>query len=210
MCIRDSDGRVMNLPPRRDLPIYAPFDIGFTDPTAIWYVRLDEAGWYDFIDYDEIMKASVTEWVPDLKAKPWYYGSLLLPHDGPHHEVTSGTTTEKILQAAGFHVQVMPQTSDKAQIPSVRNILPRCRFANTPAVRRGLECLRHYHGTVKREGDRTSHSPKPVHDWSSHACKAMSVFAYFAGELRSGVQPPKKQVANLNSSPHAGGTGWMS
>ena len=161
----EREGRIMNLAPRRDLPVYAAFDLGFTDPTSIWYVQIKEDGWIDVIDFDEFTRASMPEMIPDIKAKSWYYASLMLPHDGPHHEVTSGTTTEQILQAAGFTVQVMPRTDDATQIPSVRSLIPRCRFASTPTVKRGLECLRHFHNKAKMEGGRTSWSPKPVHDW---------------------------------------------
>lgn len=161
----EREGRIMNLAPRPELPVSAFFDIGFTDPTAIWYVQVKEDGWIDILDYEEFTITSAPELVPELKKKPWYYGGLYLPHDGAHHEFTSGTTTEKILVTAGFRVEVMPRTDDAAQIPSVRTLLPRCRFANTPAVKRGLECLRHFHNKAKTEGGRTSWSPKPVHDW---------------------------------------------
>lgn len=208
----EREGRMMHLAPRRDLPVYAAFDIGFTDPTAIWYVQVKEDGWIDVIDYDEFARASIPEMIPDIKGKSWYYASLLLPHDGPHHEVTSGTTTERILTAAGFAVQIMPRTDDATQIPSVRTLLPRCRFAQTPTVQRGLECLRHYHNKAKTEGGKVSWSPKPVHDWSSHGAKAFATLAYFAPDLRSGVQPPKKAAKDIferdQSSAFEGG-GWM-
>jgi len=161
----EREGRIMNLAPRPELPVHAFFDIGFTDPTAIWYVQLTEAGWIDIIDYDEFTITSAPELIPELKKKPWYYGGLYLPHDGAHHEFTSGTSTYKICTAAGFRTEVMPRTDDAAQIPSVRTILPRCRFNHSPAVKRGLECLRHFHNKAKQEGGRTSWSPRPVHDW---------------------------------------------
>ncbi|HWV45611.1 MAG TPA: hypothetical protein VN039_06270, partial [Nitrospira sp.] len=105
----------------------------------------------------------------------------------------------------------MTRTDDAAQIPSVRSILPRCRFNNTPSVKRGLECLRHYHNKAKVEGGKTSWSPRPVHDWSSHGCKAFATGAYFAPELRAGVQPPKQPAkdlfANYQHSYEVGG--WM-
>ena len=207
----EREGRILNLAPRRELPVYAAFDLGFTDPTAIWYVQVKEDGWIDVIDYEEFTRASVPEMILDIKGKSWYYASLLLPHDGPHHEVTSGTTTEQIFTAAGFSVQVMPRTEDAQQIPSVRALLPRCRFSSAPSVRRGLDCLRHFHNKAKVEGGRTSWSPKPVHDWSSNGAKAFATLAYFAPELRSGVHPPKPPVKDPlgRPSPHTRENGWM-
>lgn len=206
----EREGRILNLAPRLELPVYAAFDLGFTDPTAIWFVQVKDEGWIDIIDYDEITRTSVPEMIPDLKRKPWYYSQLLLPHDGPHHEVTSGTTSEQILTAAGFRVSVMPRTDDGAQIPSVRTLLPRCRFANTPNVKRGLECLRHFHNKAKTEGGHTSWSPKPVHDWSSHGAKAFATLAYFSSDLRSGVNPPMSKMKDpYVSRADYGDAGWM-
>lgn len=204
----EREGRLMNIAPRPEIPVYAWFDIGYTDPTAIWYVQVKEDGWIDIIDYDEYQLTSIPELIPELKRKPWFYAALQLPHDGPHHEVTSGTTTEKILKAAGFTVQVMPRTDDSQQIPSVRSLFPRCRFNNIPNVKRGLDALRHYHNKVKKEGDRISTSIKAVHDWSSHGCKAFATGAYFAPELRTGVQPPKKPYKDIYGSGQ-GASSWM-
>jgi phage terminase large subunit len=204
-------GRICAIAPRPEVPVYAAFDLGFTDPTAVWYVQVKEEGWVDVLDFDEWTHRSIPEIIPDLKRKPWYYGELLVPHDGPHHEVTSGTTTEQILSAAGFRVRVMPQTNDETQIPSVRSLLPRCRFNNTPSVQRGLDCLRHFHNKAKMESGRLSWKPNPYHDWSSHAAKSFATLAYFAPELRAGVQtmasaPP---VHPRYYGAAAGAQGWM-
>ena len=206
----EKSGRILDIAPRPDLPVYAAFDLGFTDPTAIWFVQIKEDGWVDVIDYEEITRTSIPELIPVLRNKSWYYAELQLPHDGPHHEVTSGTTTEKILTTAGFHVRTMPRTDDGAQIPSVRQLLPRCRFANTRPVQRGLDCLRHYHNKAKQDdGGRTSWSPKPVHDWSSHAAKAFATLAYFAPTLTSGVSAPPGKAAQPYQPLHTGAGGWM-
>lgn len=206
----ERERRICDIAPRPDLPVYAGFDLGFTDPTAIWFFQVKEDGWIDFIDYEEITRTSMPEIIPELRRKPWYYSSVLLPHDGPHHQLTSGTTSEDILTAAGFSVMVMPRTDDGAQIPSVRTLLPRCRFANTPSVKRGLDCLRNFHNKAKTEGGRTSWSPKPVHDWSSHGSKAMATVAYFANELHSGVAAPVTHAADpYAGSGRSGSGGWM-
>lgn len=205
----EREGRLLNLAPRPDLPVHAFFDLGFTDPTAIWYAQMKEDGWLDIVGYDEFTRTSIPEMIPALRAHPWYYGGLYLPHDGPHHEVTSGTTTEQLLTAAGFRVTVMPQTDDGAQIQSVRMLLPRCRFSTIPTVSRGLECLRHFHNKSKTDKGRTSWAPKPVHDWSSHGAKAFATLAYFAPDLRAGVAAPVRPVHDALSMASSGDGGWM-
>lgn len=208
----EREGRIMRMAPRPDLPVYAFFDIGFTDPTAIWYVQVKEDGWLDCIDYDEYTITSAPEMVIELRKKGWMYGALHLPHDGPTHEFTSGKTAEEIFTAAGFTAEVMPRTDDAQQIPSVRTILPRCRFNDIPSVQRGLDCLRHFHNKPKMDGMRISWSPKPVHDWSSHGAKAFATLGYFAPELRAGLAAPIRKV-DVSPTREYGfserGQGWM-
>jgi len=213
LLIAEREGRITNIAPRPELPVYAFFDIGFTDPTAIWYVQVKEQGWLDCVGYDELTIISAPELVPILKKRAWYYGGLYLPHDGAHHEFTSGTTAESIMTTAGFRTEVMPRTDDAQQIPSVRTILSRCRFANIPEVQRGLECLRHFHNTPKMKDGRMSWSPRPQHDWSSHGAKAFATLGYFAPELQAGVKPPTKRLPDplrvAAMSYDQRGQGWM-
>jgi len=209
----EREGRICNIAPRPDLPVYAGFDLGFTDATAIWYAQVKEDGWIDLIDYDEFRALSMPEIIPAIKRKPYMYSTLFLPHDGPNHNVNTTETSETHLTGAGFRVDIMPRTDDAAQIPSVRAILPRCRFANTPSVQRGLECLRHFHNKPKMEGGRMSWSPKPVHDWSSDGAKAFATLAFFAPELRSGMSAPviplPDPLKNNRASFENRGQGWM-
>lgn len=205
----EREQRIRDIAPRPDLPVHAFFDLGFSDPTAIWYVQMKEDGWLDIVGYDEFTITSAPEVVIELRKRPWYYGGLYLPHDGAHHHFDSGTTVEKIFTAAGFTVSVMPQTDDASQIPSVRTILPRCRFRDLPEVKRGLDCLRHFHNKPKTEGGKTSWSPKPVHDWSSHGSKAFATLAYFAPDLRAGVEPPRPAVKDPFAPSGPTSSGWM-
>lgn len=206
----EREGRIMDLAPRPELPVYAAFDLGFTDPTAIWYLQVLEDGWVNVIDYDEYTLTSTPELIPELRRKTWYYGDILLPHDGAHHHGTSGTSPYKILTAAGFSVKVMPLTDDEAQIPSVRTLLPRCRFSRSSAVQRGLDCLRHFHNKAKTEGGRTSWSPKPVHDWSSHGAKAFATAAYYAPTFPHGLKPAPAPPKPSSTGAHRYvESGWM-
>lgn len=186
LLVAERERRITRLAHRPEVPVHAFFDIGYTDPTAIWYVRAREDGWFDVIDYDEYTITSAPELVPELRKKAYNYGTLHLPHDGAHHEFTSGDTAESILSRAGFRVEVMPRTDDAQQIPSVRTVIPRCRFNDSPSVRRGLDCLKHFHNKPKMDGAKTSWSPKPYHDWSSHGAKAFATLGYYAPTLQMG------------------------
>lgn len=201
------------LPYVPDQPVYAAFDIGWSDEMAIWYVQVDPTGWVNIVGYDEFRKTSIPQLVKILKEREWSYGALLLPHDGAHHEVTSGETCETILTKNGFLCYIMPRTDEITQIASVRILLPRCNFDKTECER-GITCLKAFHNKYKTETD--TWSPKPVHDWSSHGAKAFATLAYFADSLKRGVRGGRNadsQQRDFYSTDRVGssqgGLGWM-
>ena len=172
-------------------PIYAAFDIGYTDAMAIWYAQIHSDNSVDLIGYEEFNRTSIPELIPIMKQRSGFVSACLLPHDARQHQVTSGVTVEDQLTRAGYTCYIMPQTDDSAQIPSCRQLLPRCKIDPVTCAR-GLECIKHFHNKSKTEkGGGITWSPKPVHDWSSHAAKALATLAFFAPSLRRGVKGGK-------------------
>jgi hypothetical protein len=208
----ESSGRMLGILPMETEPVYAAFDLGWDDATAIWYTQVMKDGAVHLVAYEEMRKASIPDLIKVLKEKPWHYGAVLLPHDGAHHEITSGDTCESILTRNGFLCYVMPQTDEVSQIASVRLMLSRCAF-NPTTCERGLTCLKAYHNKYKADTD--SWSPRAVHDWSSHGAKAFATLAYFAPTLQRGVKggayaKPAEDAPDRRSSLFAGkGLGWM-
>lgn len=211
----EQTGRMMGILPMETEPVYAAFDLGWDDATAIWYVQVMKDGAIHVIGYDEIRKATTADLIKILREKSWSYGALLLPHDGAHHEQTSGQTAESILTRHGFLCYVAPNlgaNAEVAQIAGVRTILPRCVF-NPTACERGITCLKSYHNKYKSDTD--SWSPRAVHDWSSHGAKAFATLAYFAASLQRGVKggayaKPVDEQADRRAGMLTGkGLGWM-
>ena len=208
----EQSGHLMGVLPTESEPVYAALDLGWDDATAIWYTQVQRDGNVHLVGYEEMRKVSIPGLVKVLKEKPWTYGAILLPHDGAHHEVTSGETSETILTRNGFLCYVMPRTDEVSQIASVRMLLPRCYF-HPKACERGLTCLKSYHNKYKSDTD--SWSPRAQHDWSSHGAKAFATLAYFAPTLQRGVKggafarPPDETMDRPSSLGHARGLGWM-
>jgi hypothetical protein len=203
-------GRLCGILPMEEYPVYAAFDIGYADKMAIWYFQVTMDNEVNVVDYEEFHKTSIPDTIKILKTRTWSYGALLLPHDGAHHEVTSGETCETLLTKAGFTCYIMPQTDEAAQIQSVRILLPRCNFHATNCDR-GLTCLRAYHNKYKEELD--VWTPRAVHDWSSHGAKAFATLAYFASSLRRGARGGKMATSSSNGERgrgQGGGLAWMS
>jgi hypothetical protein len=213
----EKTGQIGNLVPIIEEPVYACFDIGYSDSMAIWYAQIMNDGTINLIAYDEFRKKDIPATIKILKEYPWNYGALLLPHDAVQHEVTSGETVETLLTKNGFLCYTKPQTDESPQIESVRQILPRCNF-NEKRCERGITCLRSYHNKFKEKLG--VWSPNAVHDWSSHGAKAFATLAYFANALRRGAQNAKS-VATASAAGDffsrdrkyagvsGGGTSWM-
>lgn len=205
----EKSGRVADLAFSVDEPVYAAFDIGWSDATAIWYVQIRADGWVDVLGYEEYRKKSVADIAHILKTHAWSYGAILLPHDAAANEVTSGQTYESILQKFGFTTAIAPQTHEHEQVQSVRLLLPRCNW-QAKETERGRTCLKSYH--LKRLEDKLDFSMKAVHDWSSHGAKAFATLAYFASTLRGGakgvkiIQALNPRVVLTDGKP---GLGWM-
>lgn len=214
----DKTGQIAGFVPILSEPVYAAFDIGYSDSMAIWYAQIMHDGTITLIAYDEFRKKDIPATIKILREYPWNYGGLLLPHDAAHVEVTSGETTESILTKNGFTCYTQRRPTDEApQIESVRQILPRCNF-NEKRCERGITCLRAYHNKFKEKLG--AWSPNAVHDWSSHGAKAFATLAFFAPSLRRGAHGAKNLVKsgsfddffNLDrkySGIGGGGTEWM-
>lgn len=205
-----ASGRFCGILPMPDEPVYAAFDLGWADATAIWYAQVMRDNSVSIIGYEEFRKASIPDTIKVLRERPWSYGAILLPHDGAHHEITSGETAETILTKNGFTCYIMPRTDDASQVQSVRQLLPRCNF-HEKECERGITCLKAYHNAYKQ--DTNSWSAKGVHDWSSHGAKAFATLAYFAPSLRRGASGGKHADRTRENdrvvSMSQGGLGWM-
>ena len=208
----EQQGRFLGLLPNESEPVYAAFDLGWDDATAVWYVQVTREGSVHVIGYEEMRRQSLPEIIKVLKEKSWSYGALLVPHDGAHHELTSGETAATLLTRHGFTCYTMPRTDEVSQIASVRMLLPRCIFSPT-ACARGITCLKAYHNVYK--ADTQAWSPRAKHDWSSHGAKAFATLAYFAPQLARGVKggayarPAEDAPDRPASVGAARGLGWM-
>ena len=189
-----AEGRIQKHLPRLPAqPVYAFFDLGFTDATAIWCMQLDGA-WFNFIhaysntghDLSHYMRV-----LDDLRRdKGFHWGTIFLPHDGARRDIVSGTPPAKVLRDAGYVVRVVDRPRDKIQaINNCRQKFPSCRFDAT-TCKEGLSALAAYEWAFDEVGDTTKRSP--LHSWASHYADAFQTFVlgFRADILPPGNEPP--------------------
>ncbi len=183
---------IINFEPDRIAPLFACWDLGVSDYTAIWLVQISgrEILW---LDWHEDEGKGVGHYAEVIRAWERQYGKVVgthfLPHDADTRERGSGKSCVQHLVEAGLAkhtLKVVPRTPDIWRgINILRDLLPRSVFhlrCDQPRVDptgrerlSGVGCLEAYHslptsasGIVRED---------PAHDESSHTADAARTFA---------------------------------
>lgn len=191
------DGRIGNVPHFPEQLVYAVFDIGVDDSTAIWFYQKPKDGSIRIIDYFEDMGEGLPYYIKICRDMPYDIGMYYFPHDISVKEFGSGKTRMHTLKELDVkNYRVTPKLPINHGIDAVKLVLPRCYF-DKAKCEFGIESLKQY----KRDYDekRQKFSNHPVHDWTSHAADA---FRYLAVSFKERKQlrnnRPKRAKINYN------------
>jgi phage terminase large subunit len=177
------DGRVTRVPwePRADVETY--WDIGWDDPTAIWFVQ-QVGREVRFIDYYEARLAGPEHYAKVIREKPYVYSRHVMPHDADLGRMeTAGKTLRAIMQEFGINVDIGVKLTIPERIAHARLLFPRCWF-DEDKCGKGFDALASWRFEFDEAKKVLSRSP--LHNWASHAGDA---FTYVGVELR----PVQKQ-----------------
>jgi len=174
--------RIGALPDNSHLPVHTFWDIGVSDSTAIWFVRIVGEE-YHVIDYYENSGEGLRHYMKVLKDKGYTYAQHWGPHDIDNREFSSDAKTRREMAREGYEIDgqrysltftVVPKLGVNDGIEQVREILARCAFDDAKCEE-GINALEGY----RKEWDdkRGCWKDKPLHDWTSHGSDA---FRYFA------------------------------
>ena len=87
-------------------------------------------------------------------------------------------------------MRIAPKLSVDQGIQAVRTMLPRIWF-DAKKCERGVAALRQYRAEYDEE--RKVLSNRPLHDWTSHGCDAMRMFAVaWREKVESKASPPRR------------------
>lgn len=168
-------GRITNLVQHdQAYPVYTCWDLGYDDATAIWFYQCAPKEVL-LIDYYENNLEGIKHYCDFLKARPYQYHSHYVPHDAAHHlQAAGGRSIMEQARELGVRMTMLPATTQQNGIEAVRKVLPACFFASGPCAD-GIEAMMSYHFDYSEDLGRFK--SQPVHDWSSHACKAFELLA---------------------------------
>ncbi len=183
--IASQEGRVTRVPYDPTLGVRTWWDLGVSDPTAIWFTQTVGQE-HHVIDYYEGNGESLAHYAKVLQDRGYVYIAHHLPHDVQVRELGTGKSRLEVLNALGIKAQIIPALPVEDGIESARGILPLCWF-DAQKCEYGLKALRSY--SRKWDEGKKTFASHPNHDWSSHAADA---FRYFA----VGTKPPRRSIAN--------------
>lgn len=149
-------------------PVYVASDLGYTDSTAMWFWQPRPDG-IAIIDYLEAHGAPLEYYFDQLKAKPYKYEIIWLPHDARAKTLQTGRSTVEQFIQAGFPIQIAPNLKIQHGIDAARMVLPNCWIDLTRCAD-GVESLRAYRR--KYNEVTKAFTDAPYHDWSSHGADA--------------------------------------
>lgn len=155
------------------LDVFAVWDLGINDSTAI---RFWQRMWKEIrvIDHYENNWEGLSHYVWIMRAKPYRYWTIRLPHDAQARSLQTWKTVEEKLYEYWFDdIQIVPKLWVLDGINSARAVLHYCYF-DRENTERWRKCLKNYH---KEFDDKRTAYKWPEHDWSSHSSDA---FRYLA------------------------------
>lgn len=190
------DGRLASLARDPILPLYAYWDIGVRDATAIWVVQFvgREIRVLDYYEASGQPLATHLEW---LRSAGYATALCVLPHDGSREDAVTATRFEDHIRAGGFDTKTVPNQGKGAamkRVEAARRLFPAIWF-DAGRCSAGVDALGWYH---ERQDEARNIGLGPEHDWSSHAADAFGLMCIDYEPPRSNKgwgQPSTKWVA---------------
>jgi phage terminase large subunit len=135
------------------------------------------------IDYIEDSHRTLSDYIADLKGRPWNWGFDFLPHDGQAKDYKSGKSAEEIFRALGRSPRIVEKLDVESGIRAARLVFPRVYFDETRATRL-VHCLKRYRRTISST---TNEPGAPLHDEFSHGADAFRYLAVAVDQMTNEV-----------------------
>ena len=184
----EAEGRIGDIPWRKEEPVWTSWDLGISDQTAIWFFQLI-GDYANFVDYYAATNAGLEHYAKVLDNKPYIYKRHIAPHDIRVREIGSGKSRIEIAHKLGIKFRVAPKLGLEDGINAARMFVSRCRF-DRENCKEGIKALRHYSRAFDRKNK--IWSARPNHDWSSHGADS---FRYAATSI------PKSVMGDIKGDP---------
>jgi len=162
--------------------VYASWDIGIGDSTAIWIYQII-GNEVHFLKYYENSDESLAHYVKWFKKQSFEIDHHIMPHDADSREKGTGKTYAQLAREMGLNVTVLKKDKNEMYgIECARHMLHRCYFDQSKCDLgiRALEAFR------KEWNEKLGcYREKSLHNWASHGAKSF-IYACESIEQRTG------------------------
>lgn len=162
--------------------VYASFDIGRSDSTAIWVFQLIQ-GKICYIDYFEADGEDPGFYHNWLESRVYKVRTVVLPHDAKAKSPSASESYEDIFLRLGYEVYIPKRDDHEINgINKARNAFNLCYFDEMKCDR-GIECLQKFRKEYDNKHD--CYRTKSVHDQYSDGAKSF-IYSIQGAELING------------------------
>jgi hypothetical protein len=194
------EGRICDFTVNPHIPIFASWDIGVRDATAItFFQKIGDT--IDYIYYFEGHGKGIDYYASEVFAIEKKLGGPVHTHWGPHDLAVRewGSSAKTRIMTArdyGIHFRIVPQVSIQDRINAARAQIRESRFHKTNC-RQLITALKEY----MREYDDVNKvfADKPLHNWASHPVDAYSygALAWREAFIRPDLHQPFKYTSSF-------------
>lgn len=204
------DGRYRPMPYDPRLPVHTIWDLGWNDAMSIIMVQKPVPSAISIINYIEDSFKTYADYVQDLKAIGYNWGTDYLPHDGGNADPKTGVSTKTVLERLGRRKVVVMSRGDVDEgIRNARMMFPRVYFDNTERKRdtgflgvpRLFDCLKRYRRHVPKN---TGEPATPVHDQFSHGADAYRGLANIVDQITNDYEEARVEYLPVETPLDAG------
>src|SRR5690606_4969475 len=142
VAIAEDDGRVGRVPYDKNADVFAAWDLGIGDNTAVWIGQVVGHEWH-WIDYYENNGEGLDHYVAWVKSRDYPVIWNYVPHDANARELQTGKSRKDYLEDRGLRCRVVSKHTVDDGINAVRNRFNRMWFDKEKCAR-GIDCLRMY------------------------------------------------------------------
>lgn len=172
------ESRICNVPYDPLLKVHVVFDLGWNDSMSIALVQRQSSE-LRVIEYIEDSHKTLDHYSALLRDKRLNWGKMYLPHDGRNKDFKTGKSSQEIMTALGWDVEITPNMSVEEGIKLTRMTFPRMYFDKAKTVRL-IECAKRYRRSINQQ---TNEPGAPMHDEFSHGADCLRYVAVNAESL---------------------------
>ena len=170
--------RIRPVPRDPLLPTHTVWDLGWNDQTSIIFVQRVGSE-IRVVDYIEDSHRTLDDFVGDIEARRWKWGTDYLPHDGASKSLQTGMSPADIIRKLGRRVEIIKPMNVEQGIKLARMMFRQVYFDDVKTERL-LECLKRYRRHIPTTTDEPA---SPIHDQFSHGADAFRYLAQVQDRL---------------------------